>query len=127
MQWLGNIPLDICNPSYQHHLTELLVRAEVVVVQVLGLSPIPRIPSDAQTHRITVRSSSLGLQYFLSRLGRKLWLSGQISLDVCIVLAFSTLADIASTLVKTFLVINNHHTILYLLYSNGLNLNELLN
>ena len=93
MQRLGDIPLDICNPSASSDL--LLVRAEVVVVQVFSADnrdvPCHPFPEyfEMHTHRTTVSSSSsLELQYFLSRLGRKLWLSGQISLDVCIVLAF---------------------------------------
>ena len=118
MQWLGNIPLDICNPSYQHHLTELLVRAEVVVVQVLSLQTTEMSPvthsqntlrcTDTQDHS---QEQQPWAAVFLVKIRQKIvaiWtnLTGCLHRS-CIL----NLADIASTLVKTFLVINNHHTI----------------
>ena len=93
MQRLGDIPLDICNPSDSSDRAAGQGRGcGGAGVQSADNRDVPCHPFpeylEMHRHRITVSSSSLELQYFLSRLGRKLWLSGQISLDVCILLAF---------------------------------------
>ena len=116
MQGLGNIPLDICNPSDSSDRAPGQGRGCGGVVQVFSLqtTEMSRVTHSQNTLRCTHTQDHSQEQQpwaavFLVKIRQKI-VAIWTNLTGCLHPSCTlNSADIASTLVKTLLVIKNHH------------------